>query len=78
MKKVSKVLTLSKYYFGQHSINRDSPGSVSFLQSLTPIGELLDELVYEKGATIGSDVTVTIEVKSKNKCKKSRSTSKLG
>lgn len=62
MKKVSRVLTLSKYDNGVQSTNRDAPGSVSFFQSMTPIGELLNELVYEKGAVIGDSVTVTIKV----------------
>lgn len=64
--KVEQTLTLSKYDFGNHSLEQDAPGRPCFLESLNAIDAMIVDL-YNQGVPIGSKIKITMEVVELNK-----------
>lgn len=61
-KEVKKVLTLSKYHWGVHSLDEKSKGEYSFKESLVPLGNMIEEL-GAKGVKLGTKIEVIMRVK---------------
>jgi len=58
--KTNRIVTLSKYDFGQHHFNPNGDGIISIRESMSPIDQMLREL-YAAGVPLGSKIKISIK-----------------
>lgn len=57
--KVEMILTLSKYYFGQHTLDPAAKGSPSFVETMAPF-HTMAEMLVDHGVNLGTKIKVTM------------------
>lgn len=58
--RIEVVLTLSKYNFGQHTLDPTEGGTASFLESMVPF-HTMAEMLVDHGVKLGTKIKVTMQ-----------------
>lgn len=56
-----RIMTLSRYNWGQHTLDPSIEGSPSFLESMLPFMDMARELI-DMGVQLGSRIKITMQV----------------